>query len=188
MKQVVDSIRRILTPREGRGVTQEAWKTFWCTKVYRVIFKKVLNSHVWKIRFLPVTILVDLERSNHFRRVRVGLALRDPPINLAARGLKSIIFQVGSIEANDSTLEKYLVLDQILPLEQVWKVNGLAARGRQCYNFQSGYYLTYIHRFLLNRLCWVRIWKNFCDTSSDKKVIWVILIFFLFFIYNFFIW
>ena len=92
-------------------------------------------------------------------------AVWDSRLGLAARGRQTIVFQVSPIEAIDSSLERYWVVDQKLSLEHVWKVNGLAARGRQCQNFQSGYYLTYkecangdstdFWSFFTNRRRWV---------------------------------
>ena len=54
-----------------------------------------------------MTILVELERSNHLRRVWAGLALLAPPLGLAARGRQTFIIQVNLIKARDGSLERY---------------------------------------------------------------------------------
>ena len=56
--------------------------------------------------------------------------------DIAARGRITFVFQVGLIEASDSSLERYWLGDQKLSLEQVKKINGLAARGRKTIFFQ----------------------------------------------------
>ena len=50
---------------------------------------------------------------------------------LAARGHKIFVFQAGLIEASDSSLKRYCEGHQKLSYKQVWKLDGLVARGRQ---------------------------------------------------------